>query len=126
MKKTTVLGNGEGNKVTKTTLQEPGICIMLADSGKIIFQSPEARSVSGGGLCNQGVFARDGSQVVRKTSQLRRNKMVQSFPSTHPLQTVVTVRGDLVGPSWRSVTLLSLQKASCSPRVGKPRPIPDT
>jgi hypothetical protein len=36
-----------GNKVTKTTLQEPGICIILADSGKIISQSPEPQSVSG-------------------------------------------------------------------------------
>jgi hypothetical protein len=28
------------------------------------------------------VFAVDGSQMVRKTSQLQRNKLVQSFPST--------------------------------------------
>jgi hypothetical protein len=64
-----------------------------------------------GGLCNQGGFA-GGSQVVRKTSQLQRNKLVQSFPSA-PLQTMVTVTGNLAEPSWRSVTLLSLQKAAC-------------
>jgi hypothetical protein len=45
-----------------------------------------------------GVFAVDGSQMVRKTSQLQRNKLVQSFPSI-PLQTVVTVTGKLAGPS---------------------------
>jgi hypothetical protein len=34
----TVAGNGEGNKVTKITLQEAGIFITLADSGEIISQ----------------------------------------------------------------------------------------
>jgi hypothetical protein len=47
MEKSTVLGNSVGNKVTKTTFQEPGICIMLVDSGEIISQSPESRSLSG-------------------------------------------------------------------------------
>jgi hypothetical protein len=42
-----VAGNGEGNKVTKTTLQEAGIFIMLADSREIISQSPEPGSESG-------------------------------------------------------------------------------
>jgi hypothetical protein len=41
MEEITILGSVKGNKVTKTTLQEPGICIMLADSGEIISQSPE-------------------------------------------------------------------------------------
>jgi hypothetical protein len=36
--------NGEGKKVIKTTLQEAGIFIMLADSGEIISQSPDPRS----------------------------------------------------------------------------------
>jgi hypothetical protein len=95
---------------------------MLVDSGEINSQSPEPRSESGdelctpqGGLCNQGVFAVDSSQVVRKTSQLQRNKLVQSFHSS-PLQTVVAVTGNLAGPSWKSVTLLSLQKAACGPQ----------
>jgi hypothetical protein len=43
----TVVGNSEGNKVAETTLQKAGIFIMLADSGEIISQSPEPRSVSG-------------------------------------------------------------------------------
>jgi hypothetical protein len=33
-----------------------------------------------------------------------------------PLQNVITVTGNLAEPSWRSVTLLSLQKAACSPQ----------
>jgi hypothetical protein len=78
-----------------------------------------------GGLCNQGVFAVDGSQVVRKTSQLQRNKLVQSFPST-PLQTVVTVTGNLAGPSWRSVTFWACKKLLVAPRVGNSRQILDT
>jgi hypothetical protein len=31
-----------------------------------------------------------------------------------PLQNVVTITGKLAEPSWRSVTLLSFQKAACS------------
>jgi hypothetical protein len=42
-----IAGNGEGNKVTETTLQEAGIFIMLADSGEIFTQNPEPQSVSG-------------------------------------------------------------------------------
>jgi hypothetical protein len=125
-----VAGNSEGDKVTETTLQEAGIFITLADSGEIISQSPEPLSESGDELYTPQVvyvtrgFAVDGSQVVRKTSQLERNRLVQ-FPST-PLQTVVTVTGNLAGPSWRFVTLLSLQKATCGLRVGNPMNIPDT
>jgi hypothetical protein len=51
----------------------------------------------------------------QKDKSVKRNKLVQSFPSTS-LQTVVTVTGNLAEPSWRSVTLLSLQKAACSPQ----------
>jgi hypothetical protein len=40
---------------------------------------------------------------------------LQSFSPT-PIQNVVTVTGNLAEPSWRSVTLLSLQKAACSPQ----------
>jgi hypothetical protein len=36
-----VAGNGEGNKVKETTLQEAGIFIMLADPEEMISQSPE-------------------------------------------------------------------------------------
>jgi hypothetical protein len=38
------------------------------------------------------------------------------FPLYPPLQTVVTVTGNLAEPSWRSVTFLSLQKAACGPQ----------
>jgi hypothetical protein len=100
------------------------------DSEEIISQSPEPQSVSGDELYIPQVvyvtrgFAVDGSQVVRKTNQLQRNRLVQSFPTT-PLQTVVTVTGNLAGPNWKSVTL-SLQKAACGPRVGNSKYIPDT
>jgi hypothetical protein len=66
--------------------------IMLADSGQINSQSPEPWSVSGNelytpkGLCNQGSFAVDGSQVVRKTSQLQKNKLVTEFFLTPPTE----------------------------------------
>jgi hypothetical protein len=90
--------------------------IMLADSGEMSSPLISIRRwviYPPGGLCNQGIFAVDGSQVVRKTSQLQRNKLVTEFPPT-PLQNVVTVTENLAEPSWRSVTLLSLQKAAYS------------
>jgi hypothetical protein len=40
------VGNGEGNKVTETSLQEAEIFIMIVDSGEIISQSPEPQSDS--------------------------------------------------------------------------------
>jgi hypothetical protein len=63
----------------------------LGDSGEINSQSPEPRSESEdelftpGGLCNQG-FAVYGSQVVRKTIQLQRNKLVTEFLSKIPTE----------------------------------------
>jgi hypothetical protein len=59
---------------------------MLENSGEIISQSPEPQLESGDELYNPqvvyitGGVAVDDSQVVRKTSQLQRNKLVQSFP----------------------------------------------
>jgi hypothetical protein len=60
--------------------------MMLADSGKINSQSPEPPSVSGDELCTPQVvdvtrgFVVDGSQVVRKTSQLQRTTSWLQFP----------------------------------------------
>jgi hypothetical protein len=78
---------------------------MLADSEEINSQSPEPQSELGDeliyppcGLCNQEVFTVYGSQGVRETSQLHRNKLVTEFP-LNPLQTVVTVTGNLAEPS---------------------------
>jgi hypothetical protein len=65
-------------------------------------------------LCNQVVFAVYGSQVIRRTSQLQETSWLQSLPPT-PLQNVVTVTGNLAESSWRSVILLSVQRAACSP-----------
>jgi hypothetical protein len=38
-----------------------------------------------GGLCNQGFFAVYGSQVVRKTNQLQRNKLITEFSLNSPI-----------------------------------------
>jgi hypothetical protein len=48
-----------------------------------------------------------------KDKSVQRNKLVIEF-SHNPLPNVVTVTGKLAEPRWRSVTLLSLQKAACS------------
>jgi hypothetical protein len=60
--------------------------IILAYSGEINSQSPEPRSESGKELYTPQVvyvtwiFAVYGSQVVKKTSQLQRNKLVTDLP----------------------------------------------
>jgi hypothetical protein len=68
-----------------------------------------------GGLCNQGFFAVYRLQEVRKTSQLQRNNLVTEF-LPNPLQNTVTVTANLTEPSWRSVTFLSLQRATYRPQ----------
>jgi hypothetical protein len=45
-----IVGNGEENKVTKTIFTGNREFIMLADSGEIISQNPEAQSMSGAEL----------------------------------------------------------------------------
>jgi hypothetical protein len=45
-----VVRNSEGNKVTETIFTGSREFIMLVDSGEIISQRPELRSVSGAGL----------------------------------------------------------------------------
>jgi hypothetical protein len=47
LREVSVVGNSEGNKVTETIFTGSREFIMLVDSGEIISQSPEPRSVSG-------------------------------------------------------------------------------
>jgi hypothetical protein len=82
-------GNDEGNKVIETTFTGSREFIMLVDSGVIISQSPEPQSVSGDQLntlwmryVTSFVFSVYGSQVVRKISQLQKDKLVTEFAPT--------------------------------------------
>jgi hypothetical protein len=102
------------------------------DSGEINSQSPEPWSVSGDVLYTpQVVYVTRGvlQYMVYRWSErqvsYRETSWLQSFPPT-PLQNVVTVTRNLAEPSWRSVTLLSLQKAACGPRIGNSKQILDT
>jgi hypothetical protein len=82
LREVSVVGNSEGNKVTETIFTGSREFIMLVDSGEIISQSPEPRSVSGAGLHTYRVCP----------------------PS--PLQNAVTVTGNCRA-SWRLATLQS-------------------
>jgi hypothetical protein len=103
--------------------------IMLADSGEINSQNPKPQSVSGDELYTpQMVYVTRGflQYMFHRWSERQvsyRETSWYSFPS-RPLQTVVTVTGNLAEPRWRSVTLISLQLVS--PRVGNSRQVLDT
>jgi hypothetical protein len=90
---------------------------MLADSGEINSQTPELWSVSR----DDTVFyvTRVLQYVVHRWSERqvsnRETSWLQSF-SQSSLENVVTVTGSFAEFSWRSLTLLSLQKAACSPQ----------